>query len=1265
MPLQSTTSTITIPKSPIIPHQAGMPTTPKQQVTRPVVGHSRVPCIFATLGIAVTMAVVGGVVAFEYSRLSNAVEVMVEQQAETVLNGAVGYIADYNRRTVTTTRNLQQEIRSSGNASTEPIKQIANLTLVLNRTMLDRTIADSSDMGYCVTVVGPPVSANSYPLQDLSTQNQCIGLCLRAGDPSFTTIAEYGVIRDNIIGVVNDEFRLLSAYDSANTSFTSMFLVNRTNPSAPSWVGSNEEYQRRLQRGTVYRVGSSLSAYTNGSAFDGIWNPMAVTTSPSGQSYYFFKYRQAFVHPLSNLVVIITNYVSANQYQRVLVKYAEQVGGNDGHLILVDGKARVLGYNHDPYGDNRLANCTTSVAPGTPNRGCEDFYAVSHPSVFVQVLFGEHQAFIMSHSSNTRQKWFNFNSTRYLLVVRPIIDEGATRIIASFSLREQDVLGSLKRNIVIIVAFAGAATAAACLVLTAAGFASLYGANQTVVLVAKLAKCIGRYDVDAADRAIAKAQARRTCFKAVTPMERQFSVIVGNLRAYRPFLPAAMLVLQDSTSSFELPSSSASITAIPYTNKIARTSTSFGFFSGSLVLVDLGNLPVGTTMMYRDQREVGELIKDFLKQCMEVVERFGGVVELLRANQLMVSFNCHTTVRGHEDVACRCALELSKAMCGGAAWCGHRMNVAVSVASGSGLVGSGGSSTVRTRMLAGEPVDLLRRLPALQRMLGVPVLATGAATHGLSGSVVRVPVDVIEPTWYQESRTSAVVVYELLSGDLDVDDAAAAAARTTTFSLLHTQGDHAGASSILAGLAPPYLGQFAFMRLRQLVAARTGHSLHRREVPWEALEGRGFLDRSVYRIRDQLMHGGSTCQATAISSPSTSKDAPVEAGLDRSTAITIHVPPSNASQYGDRLVSLMSSSSNSHGGISSTPKKRKGSPAPSWNAMHGSLTVSISRMSLTTPASLRRVVAESGDAYYLTGMPIRKGAAGVELAFHETGGLVAVRQISLQSLPDGVQPLIREMEQLSSLSHPNVASYVACAVNRQDSVFCIMTEFLPAGSLLDLITISAPFIPPAMAVRYATDLCKGIDYLHNRKPPILHTDVRPHNVLMTTEGSCRLANFAKSRALLSTQPCKVCRDTPRYMAPETAMGEFTPASDMYSVGITMLHMLLGRLPWDHVNGDDANFPAHHTAMSASLPPKVLDWLDDDLRDLIERCTAHDPAARPTVRDALHVLLTWSNANSRSRNKSSITPVADTSSSASVGASASGGGGQLPSSSKSF
>eukprot|EP00658_Telonema_sp_P-2_P027951 TRINITY_DN21508_c0_g1_i5.p1 TRINITY_DN21508_c0_g1~~TRINITY_DN21508_c0_g1_i5.p1 ORF type:complete len:283 (+),score=42.81 TRINITY_DN21508_c0_g1_i5:187-1035(+) len=277
------------------------------------------------------------------------------------------------------------------------------------------------------------------------------------------------------------------------------------------------------------------------------------------------------------------------------------------------------------------------------------------------------------------------------------------------------------------------------------------------------------------------------------------------------------------------------------------------------------------------------------------------------------------------------------------------------------------------------------------------------------------------------------------------------------------------------------------------------------------------------------------------------------------------------------------------------------------------------------------------DSYYTTTRVLGKGAYGeVVLALHEAGNFVAMKTLPIKALEGGVDALVKEVAFLSRLNHPNIASYVSCAVQHKEGIFCIMTEYLAAGSLQSIISSSwgcagsiasrssgsnsseASALPLRTVISYARDILRGLQYLHSRDPPILHCDVKPENVLMTPDGSCKLIDFGTSKFFLGLNSSMTIRGTPRYMACEAAVGEFSPASDVYSVGITVLQMLMGRLPWE-IGGDDNSF-LMRLAREETLKPTIPDWIDSDLRDLLVRCTSRDPAQRPTAGELLESLV---------------------------------------------
>ena len=110
--------------------------------------------------------------------------------------------------------------------------------------------------------------------------------------------------------------------------------------------------------------------------------------------------------------------------------------------------------------------------------------------------------------------------------------------------------------------------------------------------------------------------------------------------------------------------------------------------------------------------------------------------------------------------------------------------------------------------------------------------------------------------------------------------------------------------------------------------------------------------------------------------------------------------------------------------------------------------------------------------------------------------------------------VLREIRLLSGLRHENTVGYLGCAY--QHGFVEIILEWCPGGSLQSLLTTFTPHLPLLSVVRYSYDILQGILYLHRHD--ILHRDIKPRNVLVTTSGQCKLADFGTSGALGMQSP---------------------------------------------------------------------------------------------------------------------------------------------------
>jgi beta-lactam-binding protein with PASTA domain/tRNA A-37 threonylcarbamoyl transferase component Bud32 len=146
------------------------------------------------------------------------------------------------------------------------------------------------------------------------------------------------------------------------------------------------------------------------------------------------------------------------------------------------------------------------------------------------------------------------------------------------------------------------------------------------------------------------------------------------------------------------------------------------------------------------------------------------------------------------------------------------------------------------------------------------------------------------------------------------------------------------------------------------------------------------------------------------------------------------------------------------------------------------------------------------------------------------------------------------------LSHPNIVNIYD--VGQQDDVYYIVMEYVEGTTLKELIAQEAP-LPVGRAIDIAVMICDGIQHAHDKG--IIHRDIKPHNILVTTTGMVKVADFGIAQAISKktiTFGGNIVGSV-HYISPEQAKGEpVTIATDIYSLGCVLYEMLTGTPPFD-------------------------------------------------------------------------------------------------------
>ncbi len=198
-----------------------------------------------------------------------------------------------------------------------------------------------------------------------------------------------------------------------------------------------------------------------------------------------------------------------------------------------------------------------------------------------------------------------------------------------------------------------------------------------------------------------------------------------------------------------------------------------------------------------------------------------------------------------------------------------------------------------------------------------------------------------------------------------------------------------------------------------------------------------------------------------------------------------------------------------------------------------------------------------------------------------------------------------EAQSAASLTHPNIVSIYD--VGTDGDIHYIVMEFIEGITLKDYIDKNGE-LSWREAVGYAIQIASGIEQAH--KNSIIHRDIKPHNIIMTPDGTLKITDFGIARA--SIQSTVTCEDTAigsvHYVSPEQARGGYVDErTDIYSLGIVLYEMLTGRVPFD--NESPVTIALMHLQTAPTPPRDIVLSIPKAIEDIVLKAIAKEPSAR--------------------------------------------------------
>lgn len=253
------------------------------------------------------------------------------------------------------------------------------------------------------------------------------------------------------------------------------------------------------------------------------------------------------------------------------------------------------------------------------------------------------------------------------------------------------------------------------------------------------------------------------------------------------------------------------------------------------------------------------------------------------------------------------------------------------------------------------------------------------------------------------------------------------------------------------------------------------------------------------------------------------------------------------------------------------------------------------------------------------GSTLGRGAAGrVYLAVHRPSKKkIAVKEINFFHQEKRKQLCKELVTLISHRSRFLVRSYGA--FHDGNGIVHVTLEYMDCGSLADIIRKRGS-VPEAVICKIAEHCLRGLCFLHSNH--ILHRDVKTANILLSRK-LCRakLSDFGLACDLKENvndedrtdSVTKTFVGTLKYMSPERLHGqEYTYASDIWALGVSLIECVLGRCPFEKLNGF---FDVLH-ATESPLAEQVRGRVSPKLFDLIRLMTDREACKRPTAKDLL-------------------------------------------------
>lgn len=296
----------------------------------------------------------------------------------------------------------------------------------------------------------------------------------------------------------------------------------------------------------------------------------------------------------------------------------------------------------------------------------------------------------------------------------------------------------------------------------------------------------------------------------------------------------------------------------------------------------------------------------------------------------------------------------------------------------------------------------------------------------------------------------------------------------------------------------------------------------------------------------------------------------------------------------------------------------------------GGLAGMLVSQNVVTERQLQRLKPELDEQKSSRQIPgyqmLSKLGAGAMATVYKARQLSLDRIVAIKVLPQKhnkdsnfIQRFYDEGKAAAKLNHANIVG--AYDVGHAGEYHYFVMEYVDGRTVYDDISKKGAY-RETDALKITMDVAEALSHAHGQG--FIHRDVKPKNIMITNEGTVKLADMGLARAVTDREAAEAeagkAYGTPYYISPEQIRGEIEIdfRADIYALGATAYHMVTGRVPFEGAN--PSIVMRKHLSEELEPPDHLNESLSPGFSEIIEICMAKSPKKRyVTTQDLLHDL----------------------------------------------